>query len=165
MDTSSCICHHSGSDLLVPPKVISKPVSIAFDVVVKHSKSTCCFTKAYSRMVEGTGSIILMDSSLNETVERLNSKRLISTISQGNEGVEMHPEYQQMQNWTGRLRYFCPFEISLLHGFPLNYTFPQSIHKQKAYQLLGNSLSAHVVAFLLHILYSPQSWDKANEDL
>jgi len=156
-DSLVCRCGFTHSDLLVPSSIISKPVSIAFDVVVPSSKSTCCFTKAYSRMVEGTGSIILTNPSSLETCNRLDFAKPRPSVRK-EEDVQEHPDFQQMQTWDGRLRYFCSLEIALLHGFPPTFSFPPNLSRRKSYQLLGNSLSAHIIAYLLQILYTPHPW-------
>lgn len=51
-----------------------------------------------------------------------------------------------------RLRYFTPREIANLHSFPASFSFPAHITLRQRYALLGNSLSALVVADLLRYL-------------
>ncbi len=54
-----------------------------------------------------------------------------------------------------RLRYFTPREIANLHSFPAGFSFPVHITLKQRYALLGNSLSALVVADLLaYLLHS-----------
>ncbi|EIE24809.1 S-adenosyl-L-methionine-dependent methyltransferase [Coccomyxa subellipsoidea C-169] len=51
-----------------------------------------------------------------------------------------------------RLRYFTPREIANLHSFPAGFSFPAHVTLRQRYALLGNSLSALVVADLLRYL-------------
>ena len=51
-----------------------------------------------------------------------------------------------------RLRFFTPREIANLHSFPAAFSFPAHITLRQRYALLGNSLSALVVADLLRYL-------------
>lgn len=56
------------------------------------------------------------------------------------------------------LRYFTPREIANLHSFPASFSFPAHITLRQRYALLGNSLSALVVADLLrYLLHSVNS--------
>jgi DNA (cytosine-5)-methyltransferase 1/tRNA (cytosine38-C5)-methyltransferase len=48
-----------------------------------------------------------------------------------------------------RARYFCPLEISRLLGFDLGFTFPAGLSYRQQWNLVGNSLSVHVVRLIL----------------
>ena len=50
------------------------------------------------------------------------------------------------------LRYFSPREIARLHSFPEAFSFPQHVTLRQQYALLGNSVSALVIAELLQYL-------------
>ena len=50
------------------------------------------------------------------------------------------------------LRYFSPREIARLHSFPEAFSFPQHVTLRQQYALLGNSVSALVIADLLQYL-------------
>ena len=50
------------------------------------------------------------------------------------------------------LRYFSPREIARLHSFPEAFSFPQHVTLRQQYALLGNSVSALVIADLLEYL-------------
>ena len=50
------------------------------------------------------------------------------------------------------LRYFSPWEIARLHSFPEAFSFPQHVTLRQQYALLGNSVSALVIADLLQYL-------------
>ncbi len=54
------------------------------------------------------------------------------------------------------LRYFTPGEVAALHSFPASFSFPQHVTLRQRYALLGNSLSASVVAALLRYLLRPE---------
>ena len=51
------------------------------------------------------------------------------------------------------LRYFTPGEVAALHSFPPSFSFPEHVTLRQRYALLGNSLSASVVAALLRYLF------------
>ena len=61
--------------------------------------------------------------------------------------AELAAEWQKL-----KLRYFTPREVANLHSFPARFAFPSHITLRQRYQLLGNSLSAQVVADLLRYL-------------
>ena len=50
------------------------------------------------------------------------------------------------------LRYFSPREIARLHSFPEAFAFPPHVTLRQQYALLGNSVSALVIADLLKYL-------------
>ena len=54
------------------------------------------------------------------------------------------------------LRHFTPAEIAALHSFPPSFQFPPHVTLRQRYALLGNSLSASVVAALLRYLLRPE---------
>ena len=54
------------------------------------------------------------------------------------------------------LRHFTPGEIAALHSFPRGFGFPPHVTLRQRYALLGNSLSARVVAVLLRYLLRPE---------
>ncbi|CAG9463171.1 unnamed protein product [Pedinophyceae sp. YPF-701] len=51
-----------------------------------------------------------------------------------------------------RLRYFTPKEVANLHSFPPAFAFPESVTLRQRYALLGNSVSAAVVADMCRFL-------------
>ncbi|KAH3742915.1 C5 cytosine-specific DNA methylase superfamily protein [Pelomyxa schiedti] len=106
---------------------------LLFDIVNKNSLSCCCFTKGYTRIVEGTGSVI-------QTV-----------IPDGRNDPEIVTDVERLNEFG--LRYFTPSEIARLHCFPDSFRFPPTMQTRKKYQLLGNSLNCLVVANLLHYLH------------
>eukprot|EP00906_Rhabdomonas_costata_P007922 RCo011320 len=113
----------------VPLSVLEKGSSMAFDIVYPHSRSCCCFTKAYGRFARGTGSV-------------LQTARADTVIPEG-------PHHLHLL----KLRYFSPMEVARLHGFRPDYEFPPEVTVRQCYGLLGNSLSVTVATQLLKYLF------------
>ncbi|KAL6050121.1 C-5 cytosine-specific DNA methylase [Balamuthia mandrillaris] len=115
----------------IPDELVLRK-GMLFDIVTRESKRSCCFTKAYARFVEGTGSVIqLADPSMHGTA--------------GDPSSLLHL----------KLRYFTPREVANLHGFPREgFEFPAGVTLRQQYQVLGNSLNIGVVAELLRYLLS-----------
>lgn len=103
----------------------------ALDIVTKHSKRSCCFTRSYTSYLCGTGSVY---SSLCED----NIKQIINDNDNNLEVLK-----------NLKLRFFTPAEVAKFMCFPVT-EFPVS--KKKAYQLLGNSINVYVVSRLLCLL-------------
>ncbi|CAH2010754.1 unnamed protein product [Acanthoscelides obtectus] len=112
------------------------------DICYKHSKRSCCFTKAYGRFIEGTGSIFT--DKTEEEVEKvyLQANQLTDTAVKG----------QLLKNLG--LRFFTPKEVCRLMSFPDTYSFPTSVSDKKKYMVLGNSINVKVVSELIKLLYS-----------
>jgi tRNA (cytosine38-C5)-methyltransferase len=108
----------------------------ALDIVTKHCKRSCCFTRSYSSYLCGTGSVY--SSLCEENVE--NIKKIINDNESNLEVLK-----------SLKLRFFTPAEISRFMCFP-KLDFP--VNKKKAYQLLGNSINVYVVSRLLCVLLS-----------
>lgn len=125
-------------ELLVPERVLARYGNL-LDVVQADSTQCCCFTKAYTHYVEGTGSVIQCnkEESLDKAFsEYLNTgKRSVKSI------VNL------------RLRYFSPTEIAGLLWFPAQFHFPADVTMKQQYQMLGNSLNVYVVSVLLKLLF------------
>ncbi len=103
----------------------------AMDLVGRHSRRSCCFTKNYSRFVKGAGSVLaegLPAGAAPPAVKDLAALRPL------------------------RLRFFAPAEIARLHGFAGELAFPPGVGRKKQFELLGNSLSVTVVTHLLRFL-------------
>lgn len=105
----------------------------ALDIVTRHSKRSCCFTRSYSSYLCGTGSVY---SSLCED----NIKQIICDNDDNLEVLK-----------SLKLRFFTPAEIAKFMCFPVS-DFP--VNNKKAYQLLGNSINVYVVSRLLCLLLS-----------
>nr|CAD7575424.1 unnamed protein product [Timema californicum] len=130
------------AQFLVPDKVLGKHVKL-LDIVEPSSTRSCCFTKAYTHYVEGTGSVLSpagADAAGRE-LERVGA-------------IEPGSEQQVGRLRTLQLRYFTDREIARLMGFPEVFTFPQDVTRKQKYRLLGNSVNVHVVALLILLLVS-----------
>lgn len=124
----------------LPEKLLIKRASI-LDIRTVDSRGSCCFTKAYGRYVEGTGSVfsplpqIVVDERLREFEKlRENSEDFARPLT------------------DLKLRFFTPSEISKLMCFPQSFSFPNSTTRKQKYRLLGNSINVHVVSRLIYLL-------------
>nr|AOE43194.1 DNA (cytosine-5-)-methyltransferase [Rostrostelium ellipticum] len=105
-------------------------IYVKIDIKLRDDRNTNCFTRAYFKFVEGTGSILqTADASIKADASDINS--LVPL----------------------RLRYFSPKEITRLHCFPESFNFPTSCTLLQCYRLIGNSLNVRIVAELLKYLY------------
>ena len=77
---------------------MQKESARCFDVVHPGCRHSLCFTKAYGRYVDGTGSV-------------LSASRLAES--------QAEPGSYTMQHFYGLLRYFAPAEVARLLGFKL----------------------------------------------
>ncbi|XP_045766568.1 tRNA (cytosine(38)-C(5))-methyltransferase [Maniola jurtina] len=112
------------------------------DICYKHSRRSCCFTKAYTHYAEGTGSVYT--EANEQQVEKcykmantfdVSSKHFIETLKEL------------------KLRFFTPCEVLRLMSFPQNYKFPSNVTTKQCYRLLGNSVNVKVISELLKILF------------
>ncbi|CAD6204994.1 GSCOCG00003090001-RA-CDS [Cotesia congregata] len=129
----------------LPESILNKYVKV-LDIRSPDSKGSCCFTSAYGRYAEGTGSVFspLLSSDVEEKIYELkNNEQLIN--------------YLDIIK-SLRLRYFTPSEVSRLMCFPDKFTFPSTISKRQRYKLIGNSINVHIVSLLIILLdYVPDS--------
>merc|ERR1719219_70708 len=129
----------SNSDLeayLVPQKNVDKYLE-AVDIVDERSLKAMCFTKAYTRFMKGTGSLVNMTPVPGQTDEQ-----------------ERNPERTPRKIENYKLRFFTPSEILRLHGFLPDFEFHSDTTSKQKYQMLGNSLSADIIEYLLNFLFS-----------
>ncbi|NXQ37282.1 TRDMT methyltransferase, partial [Alaudala cheleensis] len=126
------------SQYFLPPKSLLR-YAFLLDIVKPTCRRSTCFTKGYGHYVEGTGSVlqIAVDVQLESVFKHID---------------ELPEEEKLMKLSTLKLRYFTPREIANLHGFPLEFGFPEKVTVKQRYRLLGNSLNVHVVAKLISIL-------------
>ncbi|NXE05173.1 TRDMT methyltransferase, partial [Lophotis ruficrista] len=126
------------SQYFLPPKSLLR-YAFLLDIVKPTCRRSTCFTKGYGCYVEGTGSVLQTAADV----------QLESVFK----GIEELPEEEKLIKLsTLKLRYFTPREIANLHGFPLEFGFPDKVTIKQCYRLLGNSLNVHVVAKLISIL-------------
>ncbi|NXR62293.1 TRDMT methyltransferase, partial [Rhadina sibilatrix] len=126
------------SQYFLPPKFLLR-YAFLLDIVKPTCRRSTCFTKGYGHYVEGTGSVLqtAVDVQLESVFKHID---------------ELPEEEKLMKLSTLKLRYFTPREIANLHGFPLEFGFPEKVTVKQCYRLLGNSLNVHVVAKLISIL-------------
>ncbi|NWX17236.1 TRDMT methyltransferase, partial [Aegotheles bennettii] len=126
------------SQYFLPPKSLLR-YAFLLDIVKPTCRRSTCFTKGYGHYVEGTGSVLqtAVDVQLESVFKH----------------IEELPEEEKLMKLSAlKLRYFTPREIANLHGFPLEFGFPDKVTVKQCYRLLGNSLNVHVVAKLISIL-------------
>ncbi|KAG8191010.1 hypothetical protein JTE90_010868 [Oedothorax gibbosus] len=138
--------HHFES-YLVPDAVLLKYWAI-MDIVNENGYKSCCFTKAYYRYAQGTGSILL-------PIEDIEEKAVFDLVCQSEDKKEQLHLLKQL-----RLRYFTPKEIANLMCFPNKFDFPPNVNRKQQYKSLGNSLNIFVVASLLNLLIQDPSENK-----
>ncbi|NWZ11626.1 TRDMT methyltransferase, partial [Agelaius phoeniceus] len=126
------------SQYFLPPKSLLR-YALLLDIVKPTCRRSTCFTKGYGHYVEGTGSVLqtAVDVQLESVFKHID---------------ELPEEEKLTKLSTLKLRYFTPREIANLHGFPLEFGFPEKVTLKQRYRLLGNSLNVHVVAKLISIL-------------
>ena len=114
----------------IPQELILKK-GMLFDIIGKDDKRSCCFTKSYTKIVEGTGSVYTPVDNNFTSVE--NAEQLIEK----------------------QLRYFTPNEIKKLHGFHDTFTTQvDGVSDKQQYQCLGNSVSCFIISQLMEYLFS-----------
>ncbi|NWW52552.1 TRDMT methyltransferase, partial [Pedionomus torquatus] len=126
------------SQYFLPPKSLLR-YAFLLDIVKPTCRRSTCFTKGYGHYVEGTGSVLqtAVDVQLESVFKHM----------------EELPEEEKLMKLSAlRLRYFTPREIANLHGFPLEFGFPDKVTIKQCYRLLGNSLNVQVVAKLISLL-------------
>jgi len=99
------------------------------DIVRVSSHRSICFTKAYGKYAQGTGSMI--DMMEKEDLSDKSRERL--------------PE-------NYRLRYFTEMEVAGLMGFPKDFSFPPELTTRQRYAMLGNSLNVDVAAMMIKLM-------------
>ncbi|NWR09228.1 TRDMT methyltransferase, partial [Paradoxornis webbianus] len=126
------------SQYFLPPKSLLR-YAFLLDIVKPTCRRSTCFTKGYGHYVEGTGSVLqtAVDVQLESVFKHID---------------ELPEDEKLMKLSTLKLRYFTPREIANLHGFPLEFGFPEKVTVKQCYRLLGNSLNVRVVAKLISIL-------------
>lgn len=113
------------------------------DICSKDSRRSCCFTKAYGRYLEGTGSVF--------------SDRTESDISKVYSDISAMDKYSDEKLALLKslnLRFFTPREVCRLMCFPEDFNFPNTIRDRKQYMMLGNSINVKIVAYLIKLLNS-----------
>lgn len=134
---SSYIDKSSNQDqYLLSDDVLEKRFQV-LDICSPDSLTSMCFTKSYSRYIEGTGSVFC-PMTRSEKSER------IAVIEQTSENLELKKAL--------KLRFFSPTEVARLMSFPPSFTFPDKVNEKQRYKLLGNSINVAVVSELIKLL-------------
>jgi len=102
------------------------------DIVRTTSSRSICFTKAYGKYAQGTGSMIDM----------LEKEPLSQSAESSKERI---PENYQ-------LRYFTEMEVAGVMGFPKCFSFPSELTTRQRYAMLGNSLNVNVAAMMIKLM-------------
>ena len=110
-------------------EVLEKKGCLSMDIVTLEKYNTNCFTKSYTKLFKGTGSILLINEKLYK--ENMNPSELF-----------------------GYIRYFTPEEILKLMCFSDKFLFPNNFSDKVKYKLLGNSINVKVVNILMEYLVS-----------
>ncbi|KAG8905833.1 hypothetical protein FRB99_008135 [Tulasnella sp. 403] len=150
------------------PRHILEKWGRLFDIVKPGDRRSCCFTRSYTKMVEGTGSILQQNEEL-ETSDVFDAyAKAVKDKSSNDPFATLEPL---------RLRYFTPSELLRLFHFvpppetpPLTdgthskppqdwrpsideFKWPASISLKTKYRLIGNSVNVKVVTCLVtHLL-------------
>jgi len=87
----------TAAPFLVPESTMRKEAARCFDVLRPTCRHSLCFTKAYGRYIDGTGSVLAGERRLAEPSE----------------------EEYTMRDFFGYVRYFSPQEVAGILGFKL----------------------------------------------
>ncbi|KAL3272758.1 hypothetical protein HHI36_014219 [Cryptolaemus montrouzieri] len=126
-------------EYFLPKKILLKYWKL-LDICGLESRRSCCFTKAYGRYAEGTGSVFT-NISENEY------KEILISLEQSENECQTEKLLENL-----KLRYFTPLEISRLQSFPNSFNFPSTLTDRQKYMLLGNSINIKVVSELIKLL-------------
>lgn len=120
-------------------KLLEQRFSV-LDITHKDSTNSMCFTKAYQRYLEGTGSVY----------SEISKSQLDSTIKTFN--ILPDPKIILHLKKSLLLRFFSPSEVSKLMCFPEDFGFPENVTDKQKYRLLGNSVNVKVVSELINLM-------------
>ncbi|KYQ89885.1 dnmA, DNA (cytosine-5-)-methyltransferase [Tieghemostelium lacteum] len=112
------------------PMDILQSKGMLLDIKQATDRTTNCYTRAYGKYIEGTGSVLQTDTRFQAEID--NNQSLIPL----------------------KLRYFSAKEITRLHGFPETFEFHPSFTSLQQYRLIGNSLNVKIISQLLLYLFS-----------
>lgn len=121
---------------LLPDKILEKRFQV-LDICTTDSVNSMCFTKSYSRYIEGTGSVFA-------PMRREELSQKIAEIEEAGDDIALKKALN--------LRFFTSSEVARLMSFPSNFTFPESVNEKQRYKLLGNSINVAVVSELIKLL-------------
>ncbi|CAH8575309.1 unnamed protein product [Schistosoma margrebowiei] len=113
------------------------------DIVRSCDKKTRCFTKGYSKRLEGTGSVF-QTSMENET-----SEKIANYYEANKEDEQAVLQYAKLL----KLRFFHSREVANMMCFPKSFDFPEHITEKQRLRLLGNSVNILVVSHLIYWVF------------
>lgn len=129
----------------VSDKVLDR-YSFVFDIVTESKLNSCCFTRSYASMVQGTGSVLQVNSELD-------TKAVFDCLPRYE--VDPSPEGSDLRINSLkplRLRYFTPREVANLMCFPERFKLCPELTDKQHYKLLGNSINVKVVSEMMKLL-------------
>ncbi|CAF4926546.1 unnamed protein product [Pieris macdunnoughi] len=112
------------------------------DICYKDSRRSCCFTKAYSHYVDGTGSVFT----------EMSPEFVKNCYSEANKFDIGSDEYIAKLKEL-KLRFFTPKEVLAIMMFPKDYVIPDGTTMKQSYRLIGNSVNVKVITELLKVLF------------
>ena len=126
------------------------------DIVDDTSVRTNCFTKNYSRLLEGAGSVFnpsgkqRLDVVFAEEKAKLSDKPGNLSLKHEEKGRDVNAVQTFVSSVASlNLRFFAPEEELKLMGFPSWFSFPNTVTERSRYKLIGNSINVLVVALLM----------------
>lgn len=122
---------------LLPDRILRERIPV-LDICFKESRRSCCFTKAYTRYSQGTGSVYFNGSQAQ--FDKLYAETFCKTSER----------LSKLRNL--KLRFFTPREVCRLMAFPESFTFPVNLNDRQKYMLLGNSINVKVVSELIKLM-------------
>ncbi|KDQ17706.1 hypothetical protein BOTBODRAFT_105344 [Botryobasidium botryosum FD-172 SS1] len=141
----------------VPDRILEKWGRL-FDIVSPSTKRSCCFTRGYTKLVEGSGSILQMNETLDTSAifDEFAAQAALSSAS----GDTSNPPIKIL--YPLGLRYFTPAELlRIFHFLPPTpeqanlrpFIWPEKMSTKTKYKLIGNSVNVKVVSELLKYLF------------
>ncbi|XP_062504911.1 tRNA (cytosine(38)-C(5))-methyltransferase-like isoform X2 [Corticium candelabrum] len=120
------------------------------DIVTASSRRSCCFTKAYSHYVEGTGSVL---QTTHVDMHSVFAQFSLEKAGCAKAEAQIDRQDDDCPLLSLGLRYFTPREVANLLCFPSQFEFPDGLSNKQKYRLLGNSLNVHVVTELIRTCF------------
>ncbi|RNA08584.1 tRNA (cytosine(38)-C(5))-methyltransferase [Brachionus plicatilis] len=121
------------TDLYLTRNIFLKSLKV-MDLVTVNSTRTNCFTKNYGRYLEGTGSLLKVNSNKIDLMDVIMDKTEHINISKN------------------LIRFFSPKEIANLHCFPDKFEFPNDLTTLQKWKCIGNSLNVFIVGILIKLM-------------
>ncbi|KAI1286139.1 tRNA (cytosine(38)-C(5))-methyltransferase [Halotydeus destructor] len=130
---------------LLSDKLLDK-YSFILDIVNLNSTRTCCFTRGYGHLVQGTGSVLQMNNE-HETEAYFNTLPRYDVNEDDDTKLNRISKLRIL-----KLRHFTPREVANLMCFPETFIIPEDVSARQMYKVLGNSVNVDVVSFMLKLL-------------